>query len=59
MRQNILVIICILFTCLSYSQDDLLDELEKDATETSYELPAFKAMRIANLQSTKMIYCHR
>ena len=54
MRQNILVIIFILFTCLSYSQDDLLDELEKDATETSYELPAFKAMRIANLQSTKI-----
>lgn len=37
------------------AQDDLLDEL--DATtkqETSFELPAFKAMKIGNLQSTKI-----
>lgn len=36
------------------AQDDLLDELDGDATDSSYELPAFKAMKIGNLQSTKM-----
>lgn len=37
-----------------YAQDDLLDELDSDSEDTSYELPAFKAMKIGNLQSTKM-----
>jgi len=37
-----------------YAQDDLLDELDDDSVDTSYELPAFKAMKIGNLQSTKM-----
>ena len=39
-------------TC--WAQDDLLDDLEAEAEDTSYELPAFKAMRIVNLQSTKI-----
>lgn len=43
--------VCNLF-CLA--QDDLLEELEAEAEDTSYELPAFKAMRIVNLQSTKI-----
>jgi len=36
------------------AQDDLLNELDDDSVDTSYELPAFKAMKIGNLQSTKM-----
>lgn len=36
------------------AQDDLLNELDDGSTDTSYELPAFKAMKIGNLQSTKM-----
>tara|TARA_R110001632_G_scaffold10544_5_gene38944 strand:+ start:20475 stop:21353 length:879 start_codon:yes stop_codon:yes gene_type:complete len=36
------------------AQDDLLDELDDDSVDTSYELPAFKAMKIGNIQSTKM-----
>ena len=37
------------------AQDDLLDELEASTpTSISYELPAFKAMKIGNLQSTKV-----
>lgn len=37
-----------------HAQDDLLDELNDDSTDTSFELPAFKAMKIGNLQSTKV-----
>ena len=36
------------------AQDDLLDELDDESTDTSYELPAFKATKIGNLQSTKI-----
>lgn len=37
-----------------YAQDDLLDELESEAVEEKFEQPAFKAMKIGNLQSTKV-----
>jgi predicted porin len=37
-----------------FAQDDLLDELETDATPQSFVSPAFKAMRIMNVQSTKV-----
>lgn len=36
------------------AQDDLLGELEAEAEPTQFEYPAFKAMKIANLQSTKV-----
>ncbi len=37
------------------AQDDLLDELDKETQpQTKFELPAFKAMKIGNLQSTKV-----
>ncbi|MFD2567257.1 DUF5777 family beta-barrel protein [Pseudotenacibaculum haliotis] len=37
------------------AQDDLLDELDKETQpQTKFELPAFKAMKIGNLQSTKI-----
>ena len=37
------------------AQDDLLDELNDETkNETQFELPAFKAMKIGNLQSTKI-----
>ncbi|SIQ73838.1 DUF5777 family beta-barrel protein [Maribacter ulvicola] len=36
------------------SQEDLLNELEQVTQEESYEQPAFKAMKIGNLQSTKV-----
>ncbi|MBC8757450.1 hypothetical protein H2O64_22460 [Kordia sp. YSTF-M3] len=39
---------------LLHAQDDLLDELEGDATPQTFESPAFKAMKIGNLQSTKV-----
>lgn len=48
--------IILLFLSLSLiAQDDLLDELDKETIEpTRFELPAFKAMKIGNLQSTKV-----
>ncbi|WP_292945356.1 DUF5777 family beta-barrel protein [Olleya sp. UBA1516] len=36
------------------AQEDLLNELEQETKEESYEQPAFKAMKIGNLQSTKV-----
>lgn len=37
-----------------FAQDDLLNELEESSTTEVYEQPAFKAMKIGNLQSTKV-----
>ncbi len=36
------------------AQDDLLGELESETEELTFQYPAFKAMKIANLQSTKV-----
>lgn len=36
------------------AQEDLLDELESETKEQTFEQPAFKAMKIGNLQSTKV-----
>lgn len=48
-------LVCGVLFCVSLisAQDDLLAELEQ-AEEPNYSLPAFKAMRICNLQSTKL-----
>ncbi|MDX1774157.1 DUF5777 family beta-barrel protein [Oceanihabitans sediminis] len=45
-----------LFTATPYvnAQDDLLDELEEETKPEIFEQPAFKAMKIGNLQSTKV-----
>tara|TARA_B100000767_G_C19618187_1_gene472876 strand:+ start:59 stop:916 length:858 start_codon:yes stop_codon:yes gene_type:complete len=51
------ILLAILFVAVnSWAQkNDLLDELEADATQVeSFEFPAFKAMKIGNLQSTKV-----
>ncbi|CAM1356045.1 DUF5777 family beta-barrel protein [Tenacibaculum halocynthiae] len=38
-----------------YAQDDLLDELDKESNAgTQFNLPAFKTLKIGNLQSTKI-----
>jgi predicted porin len=50
---SILMIFLLSFTL--NAQDDLLDELDEETQEgTTFELPAFKAMKIGNLQSTKV-----
>ncbi|WP_339756593.1 DUF5777 family beta-barrel protein [uncultured Winogradskyella sp.] len=54
--KNYLLAISIIFLSFNslIAQDDLLSELEADVKEESYEQPAFKAMKIGNLQSTKV-----
>lgn len=37
-----------------FAQDDLLNELEEETKDQTFEQPAFKAMKIGNLQSTKL-----
>ena len=55
LKKHLLIFCTSLFVISSLSaQDDLLDELNENATDSSYEMPAFKAMKIGNLQSTKM-----
>ncbi len=46
--------LCCLAVLEVKAQDDLLGELEGEAEELVFEYPAFKAMKIANLQSTKV-----
>ncbi|MBC8756582.1 hypothetical protein H2O64_18060 [Kordia sp. YSTF-M3] len=50
----ILVLFSIFSVGLLHAQDDLLDELEDEAVPQTFESPAFKAMKIGNLQSTKV-----
>jgi hypothetical protein len=55
LKKHLLIFCTSLFVITSLSaQDDLLDELNESATDSSFEMPAFKAMKIGNLQSTKM-----
>ena len=54
-KKDLLIFCAFLFSISSLSaQDDLLDELNENTQDSSYEMPAFKAMKIGNLQSTKM-----
>jgi len=50
----ILALLCLCSLGSLHAQDDLLDELEGEATPETFESPAFKAMKIGNLQSTKV-----
>ena len=56
MIKNFILLAILSATVNSWAQkNDLLDELEADATPVeSFEFPAFKAMKIGNLQSTKV-----
>jgi len=55
-NKNIFTTLLVLFfSSIAIAQDDLLDELnEVTEEEKKFELPAFKAMKIMNLQSTKV-----
>ncbi|WP_298515700.1 DUF5777 family beta-barrel protein [uncultured Kordia sp.] len=54
MKHYYILALCCLFSIGLQAQDDLLDELEGEATPETFESPAFKAMKIGNLQSTKV-----
>lgn len=51
-----LIILLMSLSQLSFAQDDLLDELEAEATNThtTFSYPTFKTLKIVNLQSTKV-----
>lgn len=54
-RHKLLSLLLFFSLSYSFSQDDLLDELQKEVKQDlNYELPAFKAMQVGNLQSTKI-----
>jgi hypothetical protein len=53
--KNPIIIVFSLFCSLNIiAQDDLLNELNTETNIETYQLPAFKAMKIGNLQSTKI-----
>lgn len=52
---KILLLLCFL-PCFLYAQDDLLSELESETVQdTSYATAAFKAVKIVNFESTKLV----
>ena len=57
MKKSILISVLIVFPLIGYGQEDsLLKELEGlSENEQIFELPAFKALQIGNLQSTKVV----
>lgn len=54
MKHTLLLALLFLVTMGLQAQDDLLGELEDIAEEQEFIYPAFKAMKIGNLQSTKV-----
>lgn len=53
--KNITTMFLLFASAFAFAQDDLLSDLEAEtADQKTYELPAFKAMKICNLQSTKV-----
>lgn len=55
MKHYILALLVSVFSATTViAQDDLLDELESETSTETFEQPAFKAMKIGNLQSTKV-----
>lgn len=54
MKQITIILFCLFNISFAIAQDDLLNELESNTNLETYELPAFKAMKIGNLQSTKI-----
>ena len=46
-KKDLLILCAFLFSISSlFAQDDLLDELNENTSDSSYEMPAFKAMKI-------------
>lgn len=52
---KITLIVVLFFTFISYSQDDLLNELNLSVKIDSSVTSAFKGLKIINLESTKLV----
>ena len=51
---RILLLLFLITTTFSYSQEDLLDEIDKDTVINNYATAAFKGLKIVNFESTKL-----
>lgn len=54
MMKKFLVTICLFLASLTYSQDDLLKDLDSTQVQDSYSVAPFKALQLVTLQTTKM-----
>ena len=55
MNKFYFIVISLLFGCFGYGQNSLLDEITTESDyENTFEMPAFKAMKVVNNQSTKL-----
>ena len=50
-----LVFVIAFISSVGYAQDDLLNEIDDDASSTQFEQAAFKGLKIVNFESTKMV----
>lgn len=50
-----LLILLLFFPICTFAQDDLLEEIDTAGTVENYEIAAFKALKIVNFESTKMV----
>ena len=41
---------------LTYSQNDLLEDIDSESRDTSYVIAAFKGLKVVNFESTKLVY---
>ncbi len=50
-----LTLLLFLFSfCFSFSQDDLLDEIDQESPEDNYATATFKGLKVVNFESTKL-----
>jgi hypothetical protein len=55
MNKLIFTILGLFFVCFVFSQNNLLDEISSESSyKDEFEMPAFKAMKVVNNQSTKL-----
>jgi len=55
MNKLIFTILGLFFGCFVFSQNNLLDEISSESSyKDEFEMPAFKAMKVVNNQSTKL-----
>ena len=55
MKYLVSTILTLLITTLNlFAQESLLDEINSTSETTTYHMPAFKALRLLNLQTTKL-----
>ncbi len=50
-----LTLLLLYFPLISFSQDDLLDEIDNDTITENYASAAFKGLKVVNFESTKLV----